>query len=70
MRRWSTSWPNALYREAGYPIASGATESAHRYVLQVRVKRAGQHWSMVNARKLAMPRRVLRLSAHPASSAW
>ena len=50
----------ALYREAGYPIASGAAESAHRHVLQVRMKRAGQHWSMTNARKLAMLRAALR----------
>jgi hypothetical protein len=50
----------ALYREAGYPIASGAAESAHRHVLQVRMKRAGQHWSMPNARKVAMLRAALR----------
>lgn len=50
----------ALYRDAGYPIASGAAESAHRHVLQVRMKRAGQHWSMTNARKLAMLRAALR----------
>lgn len=50
----------ALYREAGFPIASGAAESAHRHVLQVRMKRAGQHWSMPNARKLAMLRAALR----------
>src|SRR5207248_9528410 len=31
-----------LYREHGYPIGSGACESAHRHVLQVRMKRAGQ----------------------------
>lgn len=50
----------ALYCEAGYPIASGAAESAHRHVPQVRMKRARQHWSMANARKLAMLRRALR----------
>jgi hypothetical protein len=50
----------AVYREAGFPIASGAAESAHRHVLQVRMKRAGQHWSMANARKVAMLRAALR----------
>jgi hypothetical protein len=50
----------ALYRESGFPIASGAAESAHRHVLQVRMKRAGQHWSLRNARKLAALRAALR----------
>jgi hypothetical protein len=50
----------ALYRKAGYPIASGAAESAHRHGLQVRMKRAGQHWSMPNARKLALLGGALR----------
>jgi hypothetical protein len=50
----------ALYRDSGFPIASGAAESAHRHVLQVRMKRAGQHWSMRNARKVAALRAALR----------
>lgn len=33
------------YRQNGWPIGSGSIESAHRYVLQARMKRAGQHWS-------------------------
>jgi Uncharacterised protein family (UPF0236) len=43
----------AFFREHGFPIGSGAAESAHRHVLQVRMKRAGQRWAMRNARKLA-----------------
>lgn len=34
-----------LYREAGLRISSSPIESAHRTVLQVRMKRSGQHWS-------------------------
>lgn len=50
----------ALYREAGWPIASGAAESAHRHVLQVRMKRAGQRWAMRNARRMAGLRAAYR----------
>lgn len=33
------------YRRNGLMISSGPIESAHRTVLQVRMKRSGQHWS-------------------------
>jgi hypothetical protein len=49
-----------LYREYGYPIGSGAIESAHKHVLQCRMKRAGQHWAMKNARKMARLRAAFR----------
>ncbi len=42
-----------LYREDGLPIGSGAVESAHRHVLQTRMKRAGQRWALPNARRMA-----------------
>ena len=42
-----------LYGEAALPIGSGAVESAHRHVLQTRMKRAGQRWAMRNARRMA-----------------
>lgn len=50
----------ALYREHRFPIGSGAVESAHRHVLQVRMKRAGQHWAMRTARSLAALRAAYR----------
>jgi hypothetical protein len=34
-----------LYRNKGFMIGSGLIESAHRTVLQVRMKRSGQRWS-------------------------
>jgi Uncharacterised protein family (UPF0236) len=34
-----------LYRENGWMIGSGPIESAHRTVLQVRMKRSGQRWA-------------------------
>lgn len=43
----------ATYREHGFPIGSGAVESAHRHVLQMRMKRAGQRWDLGNARRMA-----------------
>ncbi len=32
------------HRKGGYPIGSGAIESAHRFVAQVRLKRSGAWW--------------------------
>ena len=49
-----------LLREEGLPIGSGAVESAHRHVLQTRMKRAGQRWSMRNARRMARLRAAYR----------
>jgi hypothetical protein len=50
----------ARYLERGYPIASGAIESAHRHVLQVRMKRAGQRWSIQRARRMVRLRAAYR----------
>jgi hypothetical protein len=33
------------YRDKGLMISSGPIESAHRTVLQTRMKRSGQRWS-------------------------
>jgi hypothetical protein len=33
------------YRKKGMMISSGPIESAHKTVLQVRMKRSGRHWS-------------------------
>jgi hypothetical protein len=48
------------YIKAGYPIASGAIESAHRHVLQTRMKLAGQRWSVPRARRMARLRAAYR----------
>lgn len=45
-----------VYRDAGYLIGSGLVESAHRHVVQVRMKRAGQHWSEKGALKMVQLR--------------
>lgn len=44
---------------AGLPIGSGEVESAHRYVIQDRLKRAGAWWKEDNAAKL-LALRVVR----------
>jgi hypothetical protein len=41
------------FRAEGLPIGSGAVESAHRHVLQHRLKLAGQHWDPVKATAMA-----------------
>ncbi|HZI16702.1 MAG TPA: ISKra4 family transposase [Myxococcus sp.] len=49
-----------LFREYGFPIGSGAVESAHRHILQTRMKRAGQRWALPNARRMAQLRAAYR----------
>lgn len=48
------------FREANFPIGSGAGESAHRHVLQVRMKRSGQRWALGNARRMGHLRAAYR----------
>lgn len=56
-RRDSLDYPSAL--ERGLPIGSGLIESAHRHVLQARLKRAGTCWLPQTAEVMAQLR-VLR----------
>lgn len=48
-----------VFRARGFPIGSGMIESAHRYVLQARMKLAGQHWDPQRADRLAQLRAAL-----------
>jgi len=48
------------FRARGLPVGSGIVESAHRHVLQVRMKRSGQRWSIPRARRMARLRAVYR----------
>lgn len=48
------------FREHGFPVGSGAVESAHRHVIQARMKRAGQRWELTNARQMAQLRAAYR----------
>lgn len=50
----------AEFRERGLPIGSGMVESAHKHVLQSRMKQAGQRWSMMRARRMARLRAMYR----------
>lgn len=50
----------ATFREAGLPVGSGIVESAHRHVLQQRMKRAGQHWEPQRAHRMARLRAAYR----------
>lgn len=48
------------YRAKGFPVGSGVVESAQRHVLQVRMKRAGQHWNPKRAARMARLRAASR----------
>jgi hypothetical protein len=48
----------------GYLIGSGAIESAHRNVIQQRLKLSGQRWSIDGAQRIANVR------AHRKSNRW
>ncbi len=38
----------AAFQTAGYPIASGSTESANKVVVEARLKGSGMHWARAN----------------------
>src|SRR5260370_3240079 len=42
----------STYREQGWPIGSGAVESAAKHLVQQRMKRAGMRWSDLGARAI------------------
>jgi hypothetical protein len=48
------------HQRAGRMIGSGVVESAHKHVLQTRMKKAGCHWSVKGAEKMARLRAVYR----------
>lgn len=50
------------YRALGLLIGSGPVESAHRHMLQKRMKRAGQHWSLKHGRTMVRLRAAYRTS--------
>lgn len=50
-----------LYDKLGYYIGSGAIESAHRTVVQKRLKLSGQRWTMEGAQRV-LNLRVLKMS--------
>lgn len=47
---------------AGFLIGSGIVESAHRHVIQTRMKRSGQHWGHKGGRQMARLRAAYRTS--------
>jgi hypothetical protein len=48
------------FRADGLPIGSGTVESAHKHVLQVRMKQAGQRWSLPRGRRMVQLRALYR----------
>jgi len=52
------------YREAGLLIGSGPIEAAHRSVIQQRMKRSGQKWTIKGAQAIA------NLRCYRCSDAW
>jgi hypothetical protein len=47
------------FRQAGYPVGSGSTESACKVVVQERMKQAGMRWSRESAQAMLALRSVL-----------
>ena len=60
----STRMQYKTYLEKGYIIGSGAIESAHRNVIQQRLKLSGQRWSIPGAQQIA------NLRAFSKSNQW
>ena len=52
------------YKAKGYTVGSGAIESAHRNVIQQRLKLSGQRWSKKGAQQIA------NLRAYQKSNCW
>ena len=52
------------FREAGYMIGSGPIESAHRTIVQQRLKLSGQKWSIKGAQQ------IVNLRAYQKSNRW
>ena len=48
------------FKAAGFPIGSGAVESAARHVIQLRMKRPGLRWANPGGRAIAALRSTLR----------
>lgn len=48
----------AAFRAAGYPLASGAVESANKLVVEARLKGAGMHWAAAHVNPLVALRTV------------
>jgi hypothetical protein len=61
-RRGQFNYKEAL--DEGLPIGSGAVESAHRYIIQDRLKIAGAWWTPENAHNM------LALRALRANKLW
>ena len=59
----------AEFRARGLPIGSGMVESAHKHVLQARMKQAGQRWSMHRGRRMVELRALYR-TAGPRRFHW
>jgi hypothetical protein len=57
------------FRDAGLPIGSGIVESAHKHVLQARMKQAGQRWSVLRGRRMVELRALYR-TAGPRRFHW
>jgi hypothetical protein len=58
----------AAFRAAGYPIGSGAVESANKLVVEARLKGAGMHWARASVTPMVALRTVACADRWP--EAW
>lgn len=54
----------ATFRAKGFAIGSGVVESAHKHVIQIRMKRAGQHWGLPRGRRMVRLRAAYQTAGH------
>jgi hypothetical protein len=47
------------FAAAGYPIGSGSVESAHKLLVEARLKGSGMHWTVANVNRLLVLRCLL-----------
>ena len=64
-RNYASRMHYRQFRESGLLIGSGVVESPHRHVLQVRMKRAGQHWDPQKAARMVRLRAAYRTNSDP-----
>ena len=61
MKYLESNYGRLNYKEflkRGWPIGSGAIESAHKFVLQKRMKMSGMKWSAKNVQRMATMRAI------------
>jgi hypothetical protein len=60
LRKRTAQMQYPQFQAAGWPIGSGMVESAHKVVMQARLKGAGMHWEPANVNPMLALRHAIR----------